>query len=204
MIVVVLVLKMPVSTRLSLQFEGAPADCTTTVIVLSGRVYFLDIRFRGAALQWAFAGTRYELENNQVAFKHIIDSLGQGKKEDVGTMKSLDSGNTEERGSMLNPASGKVEPYTEVWRTLQPDPQGWILESVDEEGKCFIASLGAHYLSMQSPAEGEAFNILYQENDFVAFQHGRGIRKQDIGAPPHVQDETIFIQGREFLVREVL
>ncbi|KAL1738611.1 hypothetical protein HDZ31DRAFT_50717 [Schizophyllum fasciatum] len=95
----------------------------TVAIVLSGKESgaFVDVRFRKdslGTLDWAFAGFRHADEGDRARFEHLIDSrtLNPTSVEDCGTMTVLPEGRSLERGTMVNPDTGALTDYEELWR----------------------------------------------------------------------------------------
>ncbi|KAJ6598683.1 hypothetical protein B0H10DRAFT_1826065, partial [Mycena sp. CBHHK59/15] len=114
--------KASISFRQSIRWlpEG-PSEPTATVVLSEPRTgVFLDVRFEkeGGKLDWAFAGYRSSVGPNSTKFTHHIDSrtLDPLDVVDVGTNKPLPDGTTIEAGEMVNPATGRVTAYEEVWR----------------------------------------------------------------------------------------
>ncbi|TRM60000.1 hypothetical protein BD626DRAFT_506143 [Schizophyllum amplum] len=99
-------------------------DEPTLTIVLSGKDTgaFVDVRFlqtSASTLEWAFAGFRHAEDRNRVRFEHLLDSRTTNPASiiDAGTMVELSKpGRSLERGSMINPETGRYSPYEEVWQ----------------------------------------------------------------------------------------
>jgi len=79
-----------------------------------------------ARLEWAFAGTsnttltdKLDDDGNRVPhceWKHWIDSNTNNPGTDEGDMYTQPDGKTLERGEMVNPATGTMQAYEELWR----------------------------------------------------------------------------------------
>ncbi|KZT26113.1 hypothetical protein NEOLEDRAFT_1047798, partial [Neolentinus lepideus HHB14362 ss-1] len=108
-----------VSTRLHIRFPPAPAYEDTDTLVLTFHTYYLDLRVQRTSpgLSWAFAGTLTHPEPNRTIWEHRIDSRAF-RGVDAGVSTALDNGDTLEVGEMVNPATGMVEGYEEVWRAV--------------------------------------------------------------------------------------
>ncbi|EIN11197.1 hypothetical protein PUNSTDRAFT_25082, partial [Punctularia strigosozonata HHB-11173 SS5] len=121
-----------VSRRVSLRFlPSPPSEPTDTLVLTAGvlppstsRNFFVDFRpFSDdpSKCEWAFAGYKIRPEADKSRWIHLIDSRGadwegEDGREDSGIFETLPNGDDLERGEMLDPASGKIRPYEEVWR----------------------------------------------------------------------------------------
>ncbi|KAF9031802.1 hypothetical protein BDZ89DRAFT_948515 [Hymenopellis radicata] len=111
-----------ISYRDSIRWLPDDASEPTDTIVLTGRNsnIFVDVRFlKGTSeLDWAFAGYRSTREPKQTQFIHLIDSRTTDAMsvEDCGTNTQLPDGRTLECGEMVNPATGQMAAYEEIWR----------------------------------------------------------------------------------------
>lgn len=89
--------------------------------------------FFGDVFEWCMTGKEVPIPNtNSISFPHVIDSqaiarsirLGLPLEEgeaDVGHFSSIPgSDDRKETGAMTNPATGKVQDYIEIWRSLDP------------------------------------------------------------------------------------
>ncbi|KZO98584.1 hypothetical protein CALVIDRAFT_553841 [Calocera viscosa TUFC12733] len=147
---------MSVSTRVSIAWPPhvPPAETTDTLVLSFPSNHFIDLRFvkdaSPAALDWGFAG-RMETTGNQAKFVHLIDSrspLDPLSVQDSGDFEILPSGDERETGSMLNPSTGKVMSYVEIWRKLsKPAIDGAVcLKSVgDDDVDAWIGRVGTWY-----------------------------------------------------------
>jgi len=62
---------------------------------------------------------------------------------DEGLFKKLDNGDELETGEMINPDTGGLMPYEEVWRTVPVEGAGIVLlESLGEGDKTFVGRIG--------------------------------------------------------------
>ncbi|KAJ3744904.1 hypothetical protein DFH05DRAFT_1542957 [Lentinula detonsa] len=114
-----------VSFRDSIRWIPGAASEPSHVIVLTGGKtgVFLDVRFLKDSneLEWAFAGYRLTalVEDKEVTkFTHLIDSRTKdpSKVADYGSNTALPNGTVLEKGEMVNPETGKMTAYEEVWR----------------------------------------------------------------------------------------
>lgn len=117
-----------VSHRISLRFPPHPAEELTTTLVLNGggttHLYtdFRPLIDDPKTCEWAFAGKKTHLDDGRCTWSHVVDSrdagdiADSGALPDIGTCHTLPNGDEMETGEMVNPTSGKVEPYEEVWR----------------------------------------------------------------------------------------
>jgi hypothetical protein len=124
-----------ISHRLSLRFEsdGLPTNSDhlerTSTLVLNGggtSALFTDFRPLRAApaeCEWAFAGVKTILPDGRTCWTHDVDSRrahtvpgGEEEAPDVGACETLPNGDEIERGEMVNPATGRIERYEELWR----------------------------------------------------------------------------------------
>ncbi|KAI0337270.1 hypothetical protein BDW22DRAFT_969056 [Trametopsis cervina] len=115
-----------VSRRISIRFIPQPAGETTSTLVLNGggiTNVFADFRpllADPSTCEWAFAGVKRYLEDGSCMWEHWVDNRsGEGDEEampDIGHCETLPNGDELEKGEMLNPETGKIEAYEEVWR----------------------------------------------------------------------------------------
>lgn len=117
-----------ISRRVSLRFPpGPPTELSTTLVLNGGGATNLFTDFRPfmddpRACEWAFAGEKIYLEDDLCQWSHLVDSRTIDDHEataampDIGRCQVLSNGDELEIGEMVNPASGKVEKYEEVWR----------------------------------------------------------------------------------------
>jgi hypothetical protein len=109
-------------------------------------------------LEWGFAGTAqstpaiYKPGTNEIekpshtVWTHWVDSKTTEEVRDEGDMWPRDdgSGGVVERGSMVNPASGKVESYEEIWADLELESKGmcWVLKTESDGVKGMMIRVG--------------------------------------------------------------
>ncbi|KAJ8489728.1 hypothetical protein ONZ45_g13472 [Pleurotus djamor] len=125
-----------VSFRKSITWLPDAASEPTDTIVLTGRSScFIDTRFiKGTEeLDWAFAGYR-STDGNLSRFKHYIDSRTMDPKcvIDEGENTVLDDGNVVEKGVMVNPETGLMTSYEEVWDDEDSDHCVFITRKGDD------------------------------------------------------------------------
>lgn len=120
------------STRLSIQWgDKEVSEDTSTWVLTASDCTFVDARIdlKTGVPQWLVVGTEVEIPTKEgyecsIKFVPMLDSLND--KENVedfaecGHFKPLPDGTRLETGSMLNPGTNEVEPYREIWRTLDP------------------------------------------------------------------------------------
>ncbi|KEF51601.1 uncharacterized protein A1O9_12236 [Exophiala aquamarina CBS 119918] len=166
-----------VSTRISIRWPPADASEPTDTLVLSVGDYYVDLRVLKSdrTIDWALAGQRLVISEDplKVKFTHPLDShyvAGQEEEEpDVGEFTKLPNGDDLETGIMGAPhLGGKIMPYEEVWRELDPQldlsgvsgrskTSSWILESVDQPStkgdptvtKSYYAKAGNFFLALR-------------------------------------------------------
>jgi hypothetical protein len=129
---------MSISIRESIRWlPDAASEPTSTVVLTSPEHRFVDIRIlkeedsSGSAtrLDWAFAGiSSSEIRDGDVrhcTWRHVVDSRTRSAPEenvvDEGDIFPQDDGRTLETGRMVNPATGKLTDYEEVWADLEAE-----------------------------------------------------------------------------------
>lgn len=113
-----------ISRRVSLRFlPNDPEELTCTVVLNGGGATNLYTDFRPfledpSDCEWAFAGVKSYLEDGRCSWGRIVDnrSGGEDAPPDIGRCETLPNGDELETGEMLNPETGRVEKYEEVWR----------------------------------------------------------------------------------------
>lgn len=122
-----------ISLRVSLRFLPAPPTEPTDTLVLNAgglKSLYTDFRpLRGTpgSCDWALSGAKEDLGGGRARWTRIIDSRraprAPGDKgpnapveADEGMCERLENGDELERGEMLNPETGRIESYEEVWR----------------------------------------------------------------------------------------
>ncbi|WPG99843.1 Hypothetical protein R9X50_00266300 [Acrodontium crateriforme] len=139
-----------ISIRESIRWPPhAASEPTSTVVLTSGKRYYVDVRVTHptntdprnstvgedllpvSRIDWAFAGTssseiRQTPDNNKVIhsqWKHWIDSKTMDGESvaDEGDMFPDEGGELAlEKGRMVNPATGLMADYEELWKELAP------------------------------------------------------------------------------------
>lgn len=102
---------------------------------------------------WVITGEEQEIPgtskiqfNHAINLQEIMNSLKTGiplleckSAPDIGDFSAIDnSEDRKETGSMVNPETGKMTPYVEIWRSLNPEkstPSSEIREGKDENGQ---------------------------------------------------------------------
>ena len=97
-------------------------------------------------LEWGIAGTSSSWEHDGVTrsqWRHWINSRTNEPENatDEGDMFPQADGTTLEKGSMVNPATGRDTPYEELWRDIDPTPTASsgvnvVVLQVETEGLC--------------------------------------------------------------------
>ncbi|CAN3479323.1 hypothetical protein DICA0_E15478 [Diutina catenulata] len=130
---------MTLSTRVSIQWPPEVAsESTSTMVFTSPDNHFVDVRVHRnhypltallddpytEVFEWVITGVE-KPQGDSIAFEHEIDSQaianGTDPSADIGHFEAIpDSNDRQETGSMMNPATGKVQDYVEIWRSLDP------------------------------------------------------------------------------------
>lgn len=154
---------MSISIRESIRWlPNSASEPTSTVVLTSPERRFVDIRILkdsnsnelSAQTDWAFAGVSSSEIRNGVChctWRHVVDSRTRSPETvvDEGNIFPPANGRTLETGRMVNPDTGKLTDYEEVWSDLHPEgiaentgkpaPQQRarcvVLELEDEEGE---------------------------------------------------------------------
>ncbi|KAI0097602.1 hypothetical protein GGR51DRAFT_463617 [Nemania sp. FL0031] len=118
---------MSISIRDSIRWlPDAASEPTSTIVLTSPGHRFVDIRVLKDAtepttsLDWAFAGTSSSEIRDGVrhsTWRHVVDSRTRVAETvvDEGDMISQGDGRSLETGRMVNPATGKMTDYEEIW-----------------------------------------------------------------------------------------
>jgi hypothetical protein len=122
---------MSISVRESIRWlPDAASEPTSTVVLTSPERRFVDIRIlkhwdnqSSTSLDWAFAGissTEIREGVSHSTWRHVVDSRTCTPEDvvDEGDIFPQDEGRTLETGRMLNPATGKLTEYEEIWSDL--------------------------------------------------------------------------------------
>ncbi|KAL1731485.1 hypothetical protein EV714DRAFT_271722 [Schizophyllum commune] len=146
------------SFRESIRWLPDEAFEPTVTIVLSGKETgaFVDVRFlkdSPGILDWAFAGFRRADGPDRARFEHLIDSrtLDPSSVSDSGTSTALANGRSLERGAMVNPATGALTEYEEVWQEEEA-PDAIIVRRRD--GSVWKARVGGWHLEVGRDERG--------------------------------------------------
>ncbi|KIJ60924.1 hypothetical protein HYDPIDRAFT_116612 [Hydnomerulius pinastri MD-312] len=219
-----------VQTRLSIARPPSPPTEDSDVLVLSSRstlhdsstvgssVLYLDLRLflpvtKSASINWAFAGLRETIplleeqaEAVRYRWEHTIDSHGSGEPPDEGTMvKRIEENGEEvevETGVGLNPETGKMGPYEEVWKeqNIPPGtPFAFLMSDPNpRESTRFLAVLGPHAMGL-SQGEGEDGRLSAiqsgESGTFHAVRLRTGKPEGLLGKMPLLIYETVFSTG---------
>ena len=150
-----------ISTRAFIQWlPDPPSEPTSTEVLTSRQKYFVDIRIlkdSNEKIDWAFAG-RSESRKNEATgststrWYHTVDSRFLTDPESVIDQAEMlpenpESGIALEKGSMVNPATGRETAYVEGWRETSvkhvPEPTQDEITAFEQElqgrGVKFIA-----------------------------------------------------------------
>jgi hypothetical protein len=98
---------------------------------------------------------------------HIIDTHPPSSVPDQGSFITLPNGDVSETGVMHNLATGKTEPYEEVWRRFPREEGDYcVLERVggEERAKAFVGRVGTRALGLSMDADG-GFHGWREEKD---------------------------------------
>jgi len=152
-----------------------PASETTDTLVFTfPSNHTIDLRFRKngehrGTLDWGFAG-RVVIEGSKITFVHFVDSRNPTDPlsvQDSGHFSILPNGDELETGEMLNPATGRVMAYEEIWRKLpllDTAVDAICLESVGGDGKAFIGQIGQRFQGIFVQGESvTAVRRIYRE-----------------------------------------
>ena len=165
---------MSVSKRVSIKWAGKAYEDSDVQVITIG-THFIDLRIK-EGIDWAFAGTLTR-ENDTVTFKHEIDSRGWHSRLDQGTTSAHGTDELE-TGEMMNPETGNVEKYEEVWRRIH-------------SGRGFIARQGRAWVG-----KVDEFVLAVHEGDdvFSAVRFDQGVLKYSFGEYFHVPDLNAFLE----------
>lgn len=156
---------MALSTRVSLQWPPLePEEQSHTMVLTSPGNHFVDIRifkdkypYTGSepidkVFQWAMSGVENPIEgtgkilfDTEINSPDIVKSLATGlplssckSPPDIGDFGPIEGSlDRQETGEMINPDTGLVAPYIEVWRSLDPVSHSPSLEVREREGVDF-------------------------------------------------------------------
>ncbi|KAI4603816.1 hypothetical protein KJ359_003636 [Pestalotiopsis sp. 9143b] len=160
--------KPSVSIRKYIKWGDAPpSEPTSTRVLTSPEKRFVDVRLLLpessqdlpvrdlAAVDWAFAGTSSHDETvspPHSVFTHWVDSRhadAAAVRDEGDNFPGADEGESLERGHMVNPVSGRDEPYEECWVDgIQVDERGaradsgFVLRYEDGDDKGLVVRVG--------------------------------------------------------------
>ncbi|KAI1122915.1 hypothetical protein F5Y10DRAFT_63664 [Nemania abortiva] len=149
---------MSISIRDSIRWlPDAASEPTSTIVLTSPGRRFVDIRILkdatepATSLDWAFAGISSSEPRNGVrhsTWRHIVDSRTSAAETvvDEGDMFPQDDGRSLETGRMINPATGKMTDYEEMWTDAEvediPGANQGSAESIERlKGRCVVLEL---------------------------------------------------------------
>jgi len=148
---------MSISVRTGIAWENGSVEEPTSTIVLTGKSFFVDVRVRkvDGTLDWAFAGTKDSVPGpapgqTRSTWHHSIDSRSSKPVDDWGILfpDPTDPRKTIELGSMLNPGTGRVEEYREIWEDTD-QPGGTLVVFLEkEDGSAIIGVVGTRRLGV--------------------------------------------------------
>lgn len=161
---------MSLSTRTSIAWppDIPPSENTDTLVLSFPSSRFIDLRplKHLQSLDWGMAGHQtttqtpsgtksfpslpsVERSNVAARFIHTVDSRvpeDPSSVHDEGIFRRLDNGDDLEIGNMLNPETGKIMLYEEIWRTIPVKGKGYVcLESTGKKDKTFLGRIGYHF-----------------------------------------------------------
>ena len=127
-----------ISTRACIQWlPDPPSEPTSTEVLTSRQKFFVDIRILKEAkgIDWAFAGRSESRKdeatgNTSTRWHHTVDSRFLDAESVIDRAEMLpedpETGIALEKGTMVNPATGKETAYVEGWRETKvlhvPEP----------------------------------------------------------------------------------
>src|ERR1700694_3902484 len=92
-------------------------------------------------------------------FIHMVDSRVPDDPlsiQDQGLFNKLDNGDDLETGRMVNPETGKVMRYEEIWRDIPVDGEGIVLlESIGNKDKTFVGKIGKWFQGIGTVDNGK-------------------------------------------------
>ncbi|KAJ7584353.1 hypothetical protein C8J56DRAFT_150322 [Mycena floridula] len=147
-----------ISFRKSIRWLPEEATEPTQTVVLTGAKTgaFIDVRFfkESRELDWAFSGYRLNEGSNGTRFLHELDSriVDAASVDDHGTNMVLPNRTTLEKGEMVNPATGVMTRYEEIWRDQHEES---ILIIRDLEESSWYARAGRWQLAIGRSISGD-------------------------------------------------
>lgn len=119
---------------------------------------FLDTRFlRGTSdIDWAFAGYRSTDPDapNLIRFRHDTDSRTTDQVEESGMNTNLPDATTLEEGEMINPATGKMTPFEEIWLDEEEKDGRTVLFIRNAAGTAWQARVGNWEIALGREKDG--------------------------------------------------
>ncbi|KAF9221711.1 hypothetical protein BS17DRAFT_757056 [Gyrodon lividus] len=192
---------------------------------VGGAVLYLDLRLflpvvKTTSINWAFAGLRHtipivEEQEGAVRYRweHMIDSHVSREPPDEGTMMTrIDDDGEEwevETGVGLNPETGEMGPYEEVWKEQNVPsgtPYAFLISSTNPYlSTRFMAVLGPHAMGLSqggteeesSPARCRGLGVFHAvrlKSDKLESLQGESL---------HSNYETVFSTGHNTLDGEL-
>lgn len=163
---------MGISIRRSIAWLPAPhGEPTSTIVLTSPARRFVDIRVTLAdqSLEWGFAGTSSYSVIDDVyekgQWRHWVDNqhpLG-AEVVDEGVCSQQEDGSMLEVGAMVNPDTGAIGDYEEVWDDVKPvGPAGEVarcvvLQHETETSRGVVELLGSY---LQGVLKNEAGTVV--------------------------------------------
>lgn len=140
---------------------------------------------------------------------------------DEAVFTKLPNGDDLETGSMPSPDhGGAVTTFEEVWRVgalESAQPGGWILQSVLDGGKTFLARVGGYYLALRE-VEGKPFTALREDWNEEKGSWEEKFKSGDVDSLPSLVSlrgdvfketargnvgETVTLGGLDFVIRGI-
>ncbi|GAA5897612.1 hypothetical protein JCM5296_003738 [Sporobolomyces johnsonii] len=195
----------------------------------------LDVGEKDCEVAWATAGWKELLpakaeegqQHDRARFTPVLDSRRPSASSstappsedlsaqpDEGTFTPLPNGDVLETGSMLNPDTGIVQDYEEIWRRL-PLQAGCengkavevtILESRSTRGRAFLGRVGDYEIGMEDAEKG--FGVVQRvrrEGEWQTVccnEAGSGLPAVPLEVPAWEHGSTVELGGRMWQVLE--
>ncbi|KAI0546235.1 hypothetical protein F4679DRAFT_418345 [Xylaria curta] len=214
---------MSISIRDSIRWlPDAASEPTTTMVLTSPEHRFVDIRVledaddTGTSLDWAFAGISSSEIRNGVrhsTWRHVVDSRTRAPETvvDEGDIFQKEDGGTLETGQMVNPATGKLTDYEEVWADLEAEGIPGINLNSDAlaqqpKGRCVVLELNDEERESRGMAIclGRYYQCVVRIGDHFAaerwlWEDGEWKRKYRVGTmlvpgPEHTYGATLLLE----------
>ncbi|KAF3903548.1 hypothetical protein AA313_de0201969 [Arthrobotrys entomopaga] len=223
---------MSISTRISIAWGPSFTHSEPTdTLVLSGKTHFVDQRLlkpdnntpTPPTVSWAFAGTNTSqpilntLNHRKSVWTHLVSSVPFAKGErpkDEGILRPHPDHPDDpevwlETGSMVNPETGVVTEYEEVWRDREPRGGSEVVfweygdDETGPESRGFLAVIGEYALGVgrvdgvfwtwRAVREGEAgeWRVVFEDGSREGFSLLKfPFEKATPGTPTKVEDEN--------------